>query len=214
MSDDPPGPTIPEPPPVSPSRPGEPTRTIPLPAGPSEPPPPPDRRTPPHVSALQEALPSAILHLSYWVGDWTAVVETRQIQAVSAWLRDADVAQFNCCSDVTAVDWPQRPERFDVVYSLYSSVLRHRLRLKVRAADGQSVPTVSTIWPAASWLEREVYDMFGIPFAGHKDLRRILMPDDWQGYPERKDYPLEGPGELLMERPLDWLRLRQQEEME
>ena len=109
---------------------------------------------------------------------------------------------------MTAVDWPPRAQRFDVIYSLYSTRLRHRVRLKVRVADGDAMPSVSRIWPAANWLEREVFDMFGIRFDGHPDLRRILMPDEWQGHPQRKDYPLEGPGELLMENPMDWLRVK------
>jgi NADH-quinone oxidoreductase subunit C len=92
--------------------------------------------------------------------------------------------------------------------------LRHRVRLKVRIADGEPLPSVCGIWPAANWLEREVFDMFGIAFDGHPDLRRILMPDEWQGHPQRKDYPLEGPGELLLESPLDWLRVKRAEEME
>ena len=129
-------------------------------------------------------------------------------------LRDAPDAAFDFCSDVTATDWPPRAERFDVIYSLYSISHRHRVRLKVRVADGEFVPTVSGVWPAANWLEREVFDMFGIVFDGHPDLRRILMPDDWQGHPERKDYPLEGPGELLMESPTDWLRVRRDREIE
>ena len=123
-------------------------------------------------------------------------------------LRDEPEAAFDLCSDVTAADWPARAERFDVLYSLYSTRHRHRVRIKVRAADGQAVPSVTEVWPGANWLEREVFDMFGISFAGHPDLRRILMPDDWQGHPQRKDYPLEGPGELLIEDPLEWLELR------
>ncbi len=123
-------------------------------------------------------------------------------------LRDAPGALFNFCSDVTASDWPPRAKRFDVIYCLYSTTLRHRVRLKVQAGDGEAVPTVTGVWPSANWLEREVFDLFGIPFEGHPDLRRILMPDDWQGHPQRKDYPLEGPGELLIEDPVDWLRVR------
>ena len=73
----------------------------------------------------------------------------------------------------------------------------------------EPVASVTGIWPSANWLEREVYDMFGVNFVGHPDRRRILMPEDWQGFPQRKDYPLEGPGELLMENPIDWLKLRQ-----
>ena len=115
---------------------------------------------------------------------------------------------------MTATDWPPRSPRFDLIYCLYSTRLQHRVRLKVRVADDVGAPSVSVVWPAASWLEREVFDLFGIRFDGHPDLRRILMPDDWQGHPQRKDYPLEGPGELLMESPMDWLRVRRAEEIE
>jgi NADH-quinone oxidoreductase subunit C len=99
-----------------------------------------------------------------------------------------------------------------VVYCLYSTRHRHRVRLKVRVSEQDGLASVCGIWPAANWLEREVWDMFGVNFTGHPDRRRILMPEDWQGFPQRKDYPLEGPGELLMENPLDWLRLRQTKE--
>jgi NADH-quinone oxidoreductase subunit C len=82
------------------------------------------------------------------------------------------------------------------------------VRLKVRVGDGDPLASVTGVWPSTNWLEREVYDLFGVNFTGHPDRRRILMPDDWQGHPQRKDYPLEGPGELLLENPLDWLRVR------
>ena len=128
---------------------------------------------------------------------------------VGRFLRDTPEAAFNFCSDVTASDWPPRPQRFDVIYCLFSTRHRKRVRIKVRAAEGEAVPSVCGLWPAANWLEREVYDLFGVNFTGHPNRKRILMPDDWQGHPQRKDYPLEGPGELLMENPLDWLKLRQ-----
>jgi len=178
------------------------------PDGPPDPAPPPEVPPPAYVTALQAALPQAVRHISYWVGDWTVIVDRSQLLDVARFLRTAPEASFDYCSDVTASDWPPRAERFDVIYCLYSTRLRHRLRVKVRAGEGDPVPSVSGLWPAAIWLEREVYDMFGVRFAGHPDLRRILMPEGWQGYPERKDYPLEGPGELLMENPQDWLRLR------
>jgi NADH-quinone oxidoreductase subunit C len=181
----------------------------PPPAGPPDPPPPADAAVPPFIAALQQALPGAVEQLAYFVGDWTMIVPASRLLDVGRYLKDSPEAAFDFCSDVTATDWPPRPRRFDVVYCLYSIRHRHRVRLKVRAGDGDPVPSVTGIWPAANWLEREVYDLFGVNFTGHPDRRRILMPEDWQGFPQRKDYPLEGPGELLMENPLDWLKLRQ-----
>ena len=192
----------------------QPTRTIAPPAGPVDPAPPADLPLPAFLSRLADALPGAATLVSFWVGDWTVIVPPAQLLAVAAHLRDAPGARFDGCSDVTATDWPPRAERFDVIYCLYSTALRQRVRLKVRVADGAPVPSVSGVWPSASWLEREVFDLFGIRFEGHPDMRRILMPDDWQGHPQRKDYPLEGPGELLMESPLDWLRVKRAEEIE
>ena len=142
------------------------------------------------------------------------IVAASRLLEVAGRLRDLPDARFDFCSDVTASDWPVRTQRFDVIYCLYSIRFRHRVRLKVRAGDGEAVPSVAGIWPAAGWLEREVFDLFGIRFAGHPDLRRILMPDDWQGHPQRKDYPLEGPGELLLENPVDWLRVKHAREIE
>ena len=176
------------------------------PAGPPDQPPPADAQVPGYITALQAAVPDGVAQLSFWVGDWTAIVPAARLLDVA---RHLHAAGFDFCSDVTASDWPQRPQRFDVLYALYSTSHRQRVRLKVRVGDGEPVPSVTGVWPAANWLEREVYDMFGVNITGHPDLRRILMPDDWQGHPQRKDYPLEGPGELLMENPLDWLRLKQ-----
>jgi NADH-quinone oxidoreductase subunit C len=189
-------------------------KTPAAPAGPPDPAPPADLPLPAFVSSLQSALSGAIERVSYWVGDWTLVVPASRLLEVATYLRDTPGAQFDFCSDVTASDWPPRERRFDVVYCLYSIALRHRVRVKVRAADGEAVPSVTGVWPAANWLEREVFDMFGIRFEGHPDLRRILMPDEWQGHPERKDYPLEGPGELLLESPTDWLKVKRAADIE
>ena len=189
-------------------------RTIAPPPGPVEPPPPADAQFPEFISRLQLAIPGAVEHVSRWVGDWALVIAGAQLLDVAGHLRDSPGAEFDACSDLTATDWPARSERFDVIYSLFSTRLRQRVRLKVRAGDGEAVPSVSGVWPAANWLEREVFDLFGIRFGGHPDLRRILMPDEWQGHPQRKDYPLEGPGELLMENPMDWLRVKRAEEID
>jgi len=178
---------------------------------PPDPPPPPDAVWPACITELQAAHPGAVAQVSLWVGDWTIIVPVDRVAEAATFLRDHESGRFDCCSDVTAVDWPARAERFDLVYCLYSTRLKQRVRLKARAKDGEAVPTVSGVWPAANWLEREVWDMFGVPFAGHPDLRRILMPDEWQGHPLRKDYPIEGPGELLLEDPQEWLKLAQSE---
>jgi NADH-quinone oxidoreductase subunit C len=196
-------------------KPAEPVKTAAAPPGPTDPPPPADLQPPVFISSLQAALSGAVTQVSYWVGDWTLIVAASRLLDVARYLRDTPGAEFDFCSDITATDWPPRaPQRFDAIYCLYSTALRHRVRLKVRLADLAPVPSVTSVWPAANWLEREVFDMFGIPFDGHPDLRRILMPDEWQGHPQRKDYPLEGPGELLLESPLDWLRVKRAEEIE
>src|SRR5947207_1542599 len=183
------------------------------PSGPPDPPPPADKTPPAFIATLQAAVPGGVAALSYWVGDWTIISPAAQILDVARHLRDAPDAAFDLLSDLTAVDWPPRRDgRFDVVYCLYSTRHRHRVRVKVKVGEQQPLASVTGLWPGANWLEREVYDMFGVNFTGHPDRRRILMPEDWQGFPQRKDYPLEGPGELLMENPLDWLKLRQARE--
>lgn len=177
------------------------------PKGPPDPPPPDDMTVAPVVTAVQDAVPGAVQQVSYWVGDWTIIVATDRLLDVMGFLKHDHGTSFDYCSDVTATDWPPRDKRFDVVYCLYSTRLRHRVRVKVRVGESDPVESVTGLWPGANWLEREVFDQFGVNIVNHPDLRRILMPDEWQGHPQRKDYPLEGPGELLMESPQDWLRL-------
>lgn len=112
-------------------------------------------------------------------------------------LRDLPALRFALLADVTAVDYLPRQPRFEIIYLLASLGVGgfgdtpKRLRVKVRVDDGVSVPTVSQVWPAANWAEREVYDMFGVRFENHPDLRRVLMPEDWEGFPGRKDYPVQ-----------------------
>jgi NADH-quinone oxidoreductase subunit C len=98
--------------------------------------------------------------------------------------------EFDYCVDITAVHYPKREKQFDIVWILYSFPRNERIRVKTQVKDGDSIPSSVSIWPTANWLEREVYDMFGINFEGHPDLKRILLPDSWQGHPLRKDYDI------------------------
>ncbi|MGC2549619.1 MAG: NADH-quinone oxidoreductase subunit C [Candidatus Sulfotelmatobacter sp.] len=97
---------------------------------------------------------------------------------------------FDYCVDITAVHYPQREKQFDVLWVLYSFARNERIRVKTQILDGESLPSSVPIWAAANWLEREVYDMFGIKFDGHPDMKRILLPDGWKGHPLRKDYSI------------------------
>jgi NADH-quinone oxidoreductase subunit C len=107
-------------------------------------------------------------------------------------LYESEESLFDMCTDLTAIHWPERAgQEFDVVVLLYSVPKNRRLRVKVALADGEDCPSVTSIWAGADWMEREVYDMFGIKFGGHPDLRRILLPPDWPGHPLRKEYPIE-----------------------
>lgn len=101
---------------------------------------------------------------------------------------------FSFLTDITCVDYPEREKRFDIVYHLYSIENNHRLCIKTAVSDGEEIPSVSSIWRGANWHEREIFDLFGIKFSNHKNLKRILLPDEWNGYPLRKDYPLGGDG--------------------
>jgi NADH-quinone oxidoreductase subunit C len=116
------------------------------------------------------------------------IVEREQLREIALYTRDEE--KFDMLTDLTAVDWPKREKRFELVLILYSFPKNERLWLKVRSAAEEEVPSVVGVWPAADWLEREVFDMFGIVFAGHPHLQRILLPEEWQGYPLRKDYDI------------------------
>jgi NADH-quinone oxidoreductase subunit C len=145
------------------------------------------------IASLQEAVPAAELASAPAVDLQTTVYAPRDhVAALARALRDRADLRFDFLADVTAVDFSPREPRYEVVYILVSTELRHRVRLKVRLPGEQAhVATVSGIWPAANWLEREVWDLFGIVFDGHPDPRRLLMPEDWDGYPLRKDYPVQ-----------------------
>jgi NADH-quinone oxidoreductase subunit C len=145
------------------------------------------------LRSLQDAVPGARLESAPSVDLQTTVYVPREelLMVVQA-LRDRADLGFTFLAELTAVDfWPREP-RFELVYLLVSIEHRLRLRLKVRL-HGQDarLPTVSGLWPAANWLEREVWDLFGITFEGHPDPRRLLMPEDWEGYPLRKDHPVQ-----------------------
>ncbi len=122
----------------------------------------------------------------------TILVPVEHLVATCKALRETPGLEFVAFSDVTAADfYPRRTPRFDVVYHVVSPHRRARVRLKVMVDRDQPVPTVTTIWNGAGWCERELFDLFGIVFDGHQDLRRLLMPEDWEGYPLRKDYPVQ-----------------------
>ena len=128
---------------------------------------------------------SGIEPLTY-AGQNYMVVDRSLIPEILQVLRNEE--QFDYCVDITAVHYPKREKQFDMVWVLYSFARSERIRVTARILDGESLPSSVPIWPTANWLEREVFDMFGIKFDGHPDLKRILLPDGWKGYPLRKDY--------------------------
>jgi len=123
-------------------------------------------------------------------GEWSVYVQKADLLEVLNFLKTEIGCEFNFLSDITSVDLFSQKPRFEVLYHLFSIPLRHRIRIKVKVEDGEKVPSATSIWNAANWHEREVYDLMGIEFEGHPDLRRILMRDEWIGHPLRKDFPL------------------------
>jgi NADH-quinone oxidoreductase subunit C len=135
---------------------------------------------------IKERFGDRIVETSTYLGQNFVVVKPDSAVPLIEYLKlEAD---FDYLVDITAVDWPKRAERFDVVYILYSFARNERVRVKAYIAEGYKPETVVNVHITANWLEREVFDMFGIEFAGHPDMRRILLPEEWQGYPLRKDY--------------------------
>jgi NADH-quinone oxidoreductase subunit C len=143
------------------------------------------------AKTIQEHFPQAVAEIVEHRGDVTLVVDRASLVEVTTFCRDTDGLRFDLLSDLCGIDyWPQQP-RFAVSYVLYSLPLNHTIRLKVYAPEEDAaVPTLTGVYLGANYQEREAWDMFGIRFDGHPDLRRILMPFDWNGHPQRKDYPL------------------------
>ncbi|HYY56953.1 MAG TPA: NADH-quinone oxidoreductase subunit C [Pyrinomonadaceae bacterium] len=183
----------------SPAQPGAAAAGGPAPGAPKAPvkkkeegPKPTDAAGHPLVKRLRERLGGALLEASEFIGQLSIRIEAaRIVEACDALKRDPKTP-FDYLSDLTCVHFPERVDApFEIVYNLYSIPGNERVRLKVAIGDGEQAQSVTSVWPTANWMEREVYDLFGVVFANHPDLRRILLPEDWEGHPLRKEYPLE-----------------------
>ncbi len=143
------------------------------------------------IDTLTPLVPSAVYEAGASIDFATLYVPAEHLVATCQALRNTPELRFNTIIEITAADYLPRDPRFEIVYHLLSVPHRQRVRLKVRVAEHGTVPTVQSVWPGAGWPEREVWDMFGVVFDGHPDLRRLLMPEDWEGHPARKDYPVQ-----------------------
>jgi NADH-quinone oxidoreductase subunit C len=150
---------------------------------------------------IKEKFPEAVVSSAEYGGQASVVIKRESVLEVCRWLHDDPETSMDHLRDLCGVDWlGKRDVRFEVVYHLYSLKHRHMIRLKAPVPEADaSVPSVTPVWKGAEWHERECFDMFGIRFEGNPDLRRVLMPEDWEGHPLRKDYPVEGPA-----RENDW----------
>lgn len=144
------------------------------------------------IDKLQARFKDAVLETSLFQDEVCHLVDKKALVGVCDFLKSDPDLVLNYLVDVLGVDYTPASPRFEVVYHLYSTSKRHRMRIKIKVDTEESVPTVTGVWPAADWPEREVYDMYGIVFERHPDLKRIYMAPDWRGYPLRKDYPLKG----------------------
>jgi len=148
------------------------------------------------IDAARKALGDSIVDVTSHVGEITLTVRREEIVNVLKLLRDTPGLEYQQLMEMAGVDYPDRPERFEVVYQLLSLTKNRRLRVKISTDEATAVPSVTGLWPVAGWLEREVFDMYGVLFAGNTDLRRILTDYGFEGYPQRKDFPLTGHVEL------------------
>lgn len=145
------------------------------------------------LAFIKTRFPEAILGSHTFRNELTLIVERDCIGDIARFLKENEELDFNFLSDLCGVDRVQTDDVFEVVYHLYSIQKNHRLRIKVSVPSDEScIPTVTGVWKTADWHERETYDMFGIKFVGHPDLRKILTPEDFEGHPLRKDYPVDG----------------------
>jgi NADH-quinone oxidoreductase subunit C len=142
--------------------------------------------------AIAAALPSAVTGAAVANHELTIIARAADIVEVMRFLRDDPRCQFVCLIDVTAVDWPSREQRFDVVYHLLSPKHNLRIRVKAPVEEDATVPSIIGVFPGADWFERETYDLYGVVFTGHPDMRRILTDYGFDGHPLRKDFPLTG----------------------
>jgi NADH-quinone oxidoreductase subunit C len=148
------------------------------------------------IAAAQAALGDMLIEATDLVGEVNLTVRREQLVDAMIALRDGAALQYQALMEIAGVDYPARAERFDVCYMLLSYTRNHRIRVRVTTDEVQPVPSVTSIWPVAGWLEREVYDMYGVLFEGNSDLRRILTDYGFRGHPQRKDFPLSGFVEL------------------
>jgi NADH-quinone oxidoreductase subunit C len=141
---------------------------------------------------IEARMPDAVRSTQIIVGELTVLAERDHILALLRFLRDDQQCNFETLIDICGVDYPERNERFEVVYHLLSMRMNHRVRVRIRADEETAVASSVAIWPAANWFEREAFDMYGIQFSEHPDLRRILTDYGFEGFPLRKDFPLTG----------------------
>lgn len=144
------------------------------------------------IKKIKDTFRHDVIETSVFKGEVTHVIEIKALRAVCNFLKTDPELRMNFLVDVLGVDYYKETPRFEVVYHFYSIQRKRRVRVKVRAAEGEQVPSITSLWPAADWPEREVYDMYGIVFEGHPNLKRIYLAHDWEGHPLRKDYPLKG----------------------